>query len=98
MYGWTPEHVLNMPATRFFALLNSGRKIARKKQAEEHVAKCDIASIALGDADYYEKIRKVFYFRAIGREDHIERRALDPTDPATVAAVESFFDTVSRMQ
>lgn len=87
-----------MPATRFFALINSGRKIMRQKQAEEHVAKCDIASISLGDADYYEKLRKIFYFRAIGREDKLERRALDPADPATASAVQSFFDTVSRMQ
>jgi len=98
MFGWTPEHVLNMPASRFFSLVNSGRKIARQKQAEEHVAKCDIASIALGDADYYEKIRKVFYFRAIGREDRTNRVALDAADPATAIAVESFFETVSRMQ
>lgn len=97
MYGWTPDHVLAMPASRFFALLASGRKIARIKQAEEHVAKCDIASIALGDSDYYQEIRKVFYFRAIGREDRLERRALDPTDPATISAVQSFFDSVQRM-
>ena len=86
-----------MPASRFFALLASGRKISRMKAAEEHVAKCDIASISLGDSDYYEQVRKIFYFRAIGREDRLERQALDPTDPATVAAVESFFDSVQRM-
>jgi len=97
MYGWTPDHVLAMPAVRFFALLHSGRKIQRKKAAEEHVAACDIASISLGDPDYYEKVRKIFYFRAIEREDQIERRALDSTDPATVAAVQSFFDQAQRM-
>lgn len=97
MYGWTPEQVLNMPATRFFALLSSGRKITRQKKAEDHVAQCDIASIPLGDSEYYEQVRKVFYFRAIGREDRLERRALDPTDPATVQAVQGFFDAVQRM-
>lgn len=98
MFGWTADQVLNMPATRFFSLLQSARKISQRKEAEKYVAECDIASISLGDSEYYEKIRKVFYFRAIGREDKLERRALDPTDPATVAAIESFFDTVQRMQ
>lgn len=97
MFGWTPDYVLAMPASRFFALLASGKKIERMKQAQEHVAKCDIASISLGDSDYYEQIRKIFYYRAIGQEDRTERRALDSSDPATVAAVEAFFDTVQRM-
>lgn len=97
MFKWTPDQVLGMPASRFFALMGSARKITRMKQAEDHVAQCDIASIPLGDSKYYEEVRRVFYFRAIGREDRLEKRGLDPTDPTTVAAVHSFFDTVSRM-
>ncbi|NDD53822.1 hypothetical protein EBZ39_08070 [bacterium] len=86
-----------MPAARFFALLSSGRKIERMKRAQEHVASCDIASISLGDSEYYEHVRKIFYFRAIGEDDGASRRGLDPTDPATVAAVEALFEMAQRM-
>lgn len=89
LFGWDVETALNMPARRFFALLNEGRKQRARANAADHVALCDISSIALGDAKYFEDIRRVFLKRAIGKEGLPDRPALDPVDPATVELLES---------
>jgi len=98
MFSWTPEQVMAMPASRFYAVLEAGRKLDIRVKALDHVAKCDIASIALGDAEYYQNVRKAFYYRAFGEEDKLNpKRALDPTAPSTVLAVKSLFDTAARL-
>ena len=88
LFGWTPDVVLEMPARRFFALLREGRKQRKEGDAARDVASCDIASIALGDAKYFEDVRKVFLTRAIGHEGLV-KQGLDPTAESTVNLVES---------
>ncbi len=85
-----------MPAIRFFALLEEGRRQKRIEEALNWVARCDVASISLGNAEYFEKIRKVFYDRAMGAEG-AKSRALDPTDPLTVALIENLTLEASRV-
>lgn len=96
LFNWSAEQILSMPARRFFALLNEGRKQELQSQARAHVALCDIASIALGDAQYFEKVRQIFYDRAFGYEGKL-RRALDPADPMTVQLVEALTMEASRV-
>ncbi len=88
LFGWTPDEVLNMPARRFFALMREGRKQKRQNEAARDVAACDIASIALGEAKYFEDVRKVFLDRALGFEGKA-KQALDPTAESTVNLVEA---------
>jgi hypothetical protein len=96
LFGWSVETILAMPAIRFFALLDEGRKQSREARAREHVAQCDIQSISLGNPEYFEKVRKVFYDRAMGIEGK-PKTALDPTDPLTVGLVESLTLEASRV-
>lgn len=99
MFGYTPEYVLKMPAVRFFSMMKSARKIEEIKQAREHTALCDIASIALGDSKYYEDTRKVFHYRSMGKIDRLNpNRALDPTAPETLMAVNAIFEVAQRTQ
>jgi hypothetical protein len=99
MFGYSPEYVLSMPAIRFFSMMRSARKIEVMKHAREHTALCDIASISLGDAKYYEETRKVFQYRATGKEDKLNpSRALDPTAPETLMAVNAIFEIAQRTQ
>ena len=88
LFGWSPDVALNMPARRFFALMREGRKQKRQTEAARDVAACDIASIALGEAKYFEDVRKVFLDRALGIEGRA-KKALDPTAESTVNLVEA---------
>ena len=88
-----------MKAKRFFAVLSRAQKLHTQKEAANHVALCDIASIGLGDGKYYEEVRKVFYLRAIERQDILSRNnALDPTDEGTVALVTDIFNQAQRFK
>lgn len=99
LYKWTPEHVLGMPAVRFFALLQSGRKLDAKQRAWESVRSCDIASIALGDAKYYQELRKHYETMALGRAEQTRRgRVLDSMDPATGALLTDLFNQVQKLR
>lgn len=96
LFGWDPETTLNMPAIRFFALMRAGRKMKHERDAAQHVALCDIASISLGDSKYYQEVRSMFVNRALGVETG-KRKPLDPTDPSTAALVQSLFDQAQRL-
>lgn len=96
LFNWSVDQILNMPARRFFALLEEGRKQKIQDEARQHVALCDIVSIGLGDAQYFEKVRAVFYDRALGFEGKT-KRALDPVDPLTVHLIEALTLEASRV-
>jgi hypothetical protein len=88
-----------MPAVRFFALLNSGRKIHAKHEAWRTVFQCDAASVAIGDAKYYEKMRQFYMNSALGAEvttEQAKKRALDPTSEAAKTLVSSIFEQAQR--
>jgi len=87
-----------MPARRFFAIMREARKQKRQNDAARDVAAVDIASVALGDAKYYDEVRSVFLRRAIGDEGKPIRRQLDPTDAATVELVESLTMQASKLR
>lgn len=89
-----------MEAKMFFTVLSTARRLNLQQKAMEHVALCDIQSIALGDSKYYEEVRKVFYLRAIGREDILSKKSqgLDPTDSQTVALVTDIFNQAQRFK
>lgn len=84
-----------MPAMRFFALVEEGRKQARIEKEIANVIACDIQSISLGNAEYFEKLRNTFYSRILGAEG--KSNALDPTDPLTVALIENLTLEASRV-
>jgi len=96
LFGWAPDQTLEMPAIRFFALMKAGRKLKEQKEAAHYVSLCDIASIGLGDAKYYEEVRTLFVNRAIGYETK-KRKALDPTDASTLELVRNLFDEAQRL-
>lgn len=60
LYQWTAEHCLKMPAVRFFAMLDCGRRLHAAKRMEE----CEIAYIPALKQDYFDWIRGVFKHRA----------------------------------
>lgn len=97
LFGWSADEVLKMPAIRFFALMEEGRKQARIERAINNVALCDISSISLGNAEYFEKLRKVFYDQAISDQKRREKPAMNPVDPMTVALVENLTLEASRL-
>lgn len=47
-----------MPATRFFALLDAGRKLKNVERIAFLADLCDVASIPLGNAEYFKTVRK----------------------------------------
>lgn len=99
LYKWTPEHVLGMPAVRFFALLQSGRKLEARQRAWESVRECDIASIALGDAKYYQEMRKHYELVALGQAERARKdRVLNAADPATGALITDLFNQVQNLR
>ena len=55
-FGWTDEHVLKMPARRFFAMLEA----VRSMKASEKIDLCDIQFISQGTFKYYQELRKFF--------------------------------------
>lgn len=67
-----------------------------QSKAWHYVALADLASISLGDGEYFEKIRKLFYDRATGQSGQ-PKKALDPTDPMTVALMESLTLEASKV-
>jgi hypothetical protein len=85
-----------MPAVRFFALLQSGRKLESKKRAYQAVIECDIASIALGDSKYYQEMRKHYQVLALG-ELAPKSRVLDAADPNTGKLVADLFEQAERL-
>ncbi len=52
-YHWRDDYVLKMPAARFFAM----RRAMSEIQARDVVEQLDIAAVAIGGAQYYEKVR-----------------------------------------
>lgn len=56
MYKWLPEYCLKMPAIRFFAMLDAGRKLEAIARIEE----CDIAAIPACKSDYMKVVRGRF--------------------------------------
>lgn len=88
-----------MPAIRFFALLESGRKIHLKNEAWRAVHQIDAASVGLGDGKYYEDLRKFYLNLAMPQESgdgSAKRRALDPTSEDTATLVKSLFEQAQR--
>lgn len=87
---------MNMPASRFFSLINSARNYKQKQRAIEAVIQCDVASIALGNAKYYDDMRKRFLNEATGFKE--VKKVYDPTDEVTVAMVTAIFDQAAGLQ
>lgn len=85
-----------MPAIRFFALLEEGRKQKMRAELLNYLALCDVQSISLGNAEYFEKLKKTFYDRLNGIEGRLPN-ALDPTDPLTVHLIENLTLEASRV-
>lgn len=79
-------------------MMDCGRKMELQKKAAEHVALCDISSIALGDSKYFDEVRSVFKDRALGIDRSKPRPAMDPTDPATVALITDLTLQASRLR
>ena len=99
MFKWTPEHVLNMPAMRFFALLESGRQIQDKKMAANAVMLCDVSSISLADGKYYDELRKFYLNKLVDPETtkaEAKKRAMDPTSETAKTLVSDLFDQAQR--
>lgn len=98
MFGWSDTHIMNMPASRFFCMLNSGRKITDRINNTHYLNMCDVNSIAIGNNEYFEQVRKNFYYKAIGKTEALKgKRALDPEDPIAVKTIESFFKVAQRV-
>lgn len=95
LFGWSTDQVLNCPAVRFFSLMKAARKLKAQQESALFVQLCDVASISLGDSNYYSDVRSQFVNRAVGR-DNKPRAALDPTDPSTVELVSNLFLEASR--
>ena len=92
IFKWQPEYVLAMPAVRFFAMLKAGKKKQYQDQSSIMANLCDIAAIAIGNKDYYEAIRRQFYFRSVGQEEMLdESRAHDLTKQSTKMALAAIF-------
>lgn len=62
-FGWTLDYVLEMPARRFFVMLKAARKI----QSWQFSNLCDIASIPLGDAKYFDGVKKTYSIAPVRR-------------------------------
>ena len=81
-----------MPAVRFFSMLRSAKKIRYQSKASDMASLCDVAAIPIGGKDYYESIRKEFYYRSQDREEMLNpNRALDPTQESTKMAISAIF-------
>lgn len=99
LYAWTPEHILGMPAIRFFALLTAGRKLYSKREAWRTIQAIDAASVSLGDSKYFEELRRYYLQLATGPEVTAEQarsRALDPTSEEAKMLVTDIFNQAER--
>jgi hypothetical protein len=92
IFGWNVDYILNMPAVRFFSMLNSAKKIKYRERAHFMMQLCDVAAVSIGGKDYFDIVRKQFYHAANGTEEMLDgKRALDPTDKTTQMAVSAIF-------
>lgn len=80
MFGWSAEECLDMPASRFFLLVRSGRKVERNKHAMHMADMCDVSSIALANSKYYEIIKHGFVQRLMS---DLEESGAKPTPART---------------
>lgn len=84
-YGWTVEHILEMPATRFFKMLEQSRKL----KAVERIEQCWIAGIpGIGNVEFFEK--------TVGRYEKVlmgddEMESLEVSEPESQAVVFDLF-------
>lgn len=85
LYGWSVDECLEMPVTRFYAMLNAGREVRYRQESKLLMELCDVSSIALGDSKHYSELRSAYLNRALGRSVAAERdaRAFNPADPKT---------------
>jgi hypothetical protein len=83
--GWTVEHCLKMPATRFFAMLKAGRRI----QCLDRIEDIDIAMAPGCGPKYFEVTRRRFEKRLEHYADLVPAvaEAASPIIPKTAPGV-----------
>jgi hypothetical protein len=97
LYGWTPDECLNMPATRFFAMLKAGQDLSYERDSRILMELCDVAAIALADGKYVEDLRGVYLKRAFRvKPAKAKTDALDAADPRTAELMLAMFGGVRR--
>ena len=74
-YGWTDSHVLAMPASRFFVMLQASRRLARM----ERIHSCYVARSA--NMDRGEWLETLKWFEDFGSEDQDEKPPVVETKP-----------------
>lgn len=89
-YGWTDEHCLEMPAARFYAMLEAGRKL----KARENAAACVISRCSAVTYDGFVEIVKSF--EKVGPTElppkpEKPKNTMAPTDPVTKASMINAF-------
>jgi len=104
-FGWTVDHILEMPARRFFAVRKSLFEIKKEERYLSLMDQCDVQSIALGDGKYYNEVKNM-YKANIAPPKRIEKQnnprlfvADDPADSARFEAImRSAFQTKARCE
>lgn len=87
LYSWKPEDALNMPASRFFAMLKAGREVSEAKRALHISDLCDVSSIALGDSKYYMSVKNQYRDRLQSIADDKQGQNQEPAPkPAALDA------------
>lgn len=87
-YGWTVDHCLDMPATRFFAMAKAGRELYQERMNHLLLELCDIAPCGTGSAEYHKELRKVYLDRLIPSAIKPKAPYYDIKDPAQGKALE----------
>lgn len=65
LFGWSSDDCLNMPASRFFRLVDAGRRIKQVRHAFFMADLVDVASIPLANAKYSEFVKNSFLKRIV---------------------------------
>ncbi|HCW05861.1 MAG TPA: hypothetical protein DGG95_00655 [Cytophagales bacterium] len=74
--GWTADHVLQMPARRFFAMYIELANQEQKTKASFFYDLCDVQAIAICDSNYYKELKEYFRLSSLPIEiqEKIEKR------------------------
>jgi hypothetical protein len=90
VYGWTIDHVLNMPAVHFFLFLKHAVETKQRDFNRLLFELCDIVAISVcKDAGDYHRDLKNVYRERLSDKPPTKGRVLDAADPKSAQILAS---------
>jgi hypothetical protein len=98
LFGWTDEHALSIPARRFFAMLQSGRKMKSKERLHLLADLTDIASIPIYTPEFSKQLREHYLKSAHPEYQFTKGIVMDAAGPEAGAILADIFRQKKRVE